>query len=60
MLSSLFPSRKTPQEQLREWQHTLRSEQRKLDRQIRGTIYLILLLYLLLLLMTRHRHAFNL
>ena len=27
---------KQPQEQLREWQSTLRSEQRKLDRQIRG------------------------
>ena len=41
MMQSLFGATgamrsKQPQEQLREWQATLRSEQRKLDRQIRG------------------------
>lgn len=35
-ITGMFQKKKTPKEQVREWQSRLRSEQRDLDRQIRG------------------------
>ena len=39
VLGGLFGPKKTPQEQLREWQRKLRQEQRNLESQVRGEMF---------------------